>query len=245
VGEDYNEDVMASLAEASDANYYYVKDTEKLPGIFNKELGEMLNVVVRDVRIEITCPDGVKPIGFIGRTEKFKGQKAVINLSQFTPGQDRYIFLRCLVTGAQPDVANVNVNYTDELDGGSMQSASGTARIKFTDDQAASDSSLDGAVYAEKQLMLTAVAKDEAMSQADAGNYAQAAKILTAQNTVLKSAFANAPASVQGKIQEETNNLNYFSDQIGGSGGGGGGAAYGSATRKAMQEQSYNTRNSK
>src|ERR1035441_6359246 len=28
VGDDYNEDLMAGLAEASDANYYYVKDTE-------------------------------------------------------------------------------------------------------------------------------------------------------------------------------------------------------------------------
>jgi len=243
VGEDYNEDVMASLAEASDANYYYVKDTEKLPEIFNKELGEMVNVIVRDVRIEITCPDGVKPLGFIGRTEKFEDQKAVVRLSQFTPGQDRYLFLRCLVNGDQPDVAKVNVNYTDELDGGSVQSASGTARVQFTDDQKSSDSSLNDSVYAEEQLMLTAVAKDEAMSQADQGNYTAAAKILTAQNAALKTAYFKAPAGVQSKIQAETNNLNFFSDQL--TGGVGGGGAYGSATRKAMQEQSYNTRNSK
>jgi len=243
VGEDYNEDVMASLAEASDANYYYVKDTEKLPEIFNKELGEMVNVIVRDVRIEITCPDGVKPLGFIGRSEKFEDQKAVVKLSQFTPGQERYLFLRCLVNGDQPDVAKVNVNYTDELDGGSVQSASGTARVQFTDDQKSSDSSLNDSVYAEEQLMLTAVAKDEAMSQADQGNYAAAAKILTAQNAALKTAYFKAPAGVQSKIQAETNNLNFFSDQLTGSVGGGG--AYGSATRKAMQEQSYNTRNSK
>ena len=36
VGDDYNEDLMAGLAEASDANYYYVQDTEKLPEIFAK-----------------------------------------------------------------------------------------------------------------------------------------------------------------------------------------------------------------
>ena len=71
VGDDYNEDLMAGLAEASDANYYYVKDTEKLPEIFAKELGELLTVAARDVRIEIVCPDGVKPLGFIGRAEKF------------------------------------------------------------------------------------------------------------------------------------------------------------------------------
>ena len=67
----------------------------------------MLAVAARDVRIEIICPDGVKPLGFIGRAEKFENQKAAVNLSQFTTGQNRYLFLRCLVNGDQPEVARV------------------------------------------------------------------------------------------------------------------------------------------
>jgi Ca-activated chloride channel family protein len=245
VGDDYNEDLMAGLAEASDANYYYVKDTEKLPGIFAKELGELLTVAARDVRIEIVCPDGVKPLGFIGRAEKFDSQRATVNLSQFTTGQNRYLFLRCLVDGKQPDVAKVNVNYTDELGDGSVQTATGTARIDFTDDQSLSDKSLNGAVVGQKELMLTAVAKDEAMAQADAGNYAEAAKILTAQNRALAAAYPAAPGAIQSQLREETNNLYYFTDRIGGGGGGFGGGSYDSATRKTLQSQSYNTRNSK
>jgi hypothetical protein len=94
------------------------------------------------------------------------------------------------------------------------------------------------AVFAQKQLVLTAVAKDEAMAQADVGNYQVAAKILTKQNAALSSAYASAPASVQIQIREETNNLDDFAGQLNG-------GSYGGATRKAMQEQSYNTRNSK
>jgi Ca-activated chloride channel family protein len=238
VGDDYNEDLMAGLAEASDANYYYVKDTEKLPEIFAKELGELLTVAVRDVRIEIICPDGVTPIGFIGRAEKFENQRAVVKLSQFLPGQDRYLFLRCRVQGEQPDVAKVNVSYTDEFDGGSVQTTTGTVRIDLTDDQTASERSLNRAVYAEKELLLTAVAKDQAMEQADGGNYAAASKILAAQNATLNAAFKDAPAAVQGQIRAETNYLSDFSDQISA-------GAYGGALRKTMQEQSYNARNSK
>jgi Ca-activated chloride channel family protein len=247
VGDDYNEDLMAGLAEASDANYYYVQDTEKLPEIFAKELGEMLAVAARDVRIEIICPDGVKPLGFIGRAEKFENQKSTVNLSQFTTGQNRYLFLRCLVNGDQPEVARVNVNYKDELSDGSDQSASGIAKIVFTDDQKISEKSVNGTVVAQKELMLTAVAKDEAIAQADAGNYQQAATILKAQSDALNFAYAAAPASVQGQIRAETNNLDTFSGRIGGGGGGGfgGGGSYDSATRKVMQSQSYNTRNSK
>ena len=139
VGDDYNEDLMAGLAEASDANYYYVQDTEKLPEIFARELGELLTVAAREIRIEISCPDGVEPLGFIGRSERFENQKASVNLSQFTLGQDRYLFMRCRVTRPEPEVTRVKVSYTDELDNGSKQSTSGVAKIRYTDDQTVAD----------------------------------------------------------------------------------------------------------
>ena len=238
VGDDYNEDLMAGLAEASDANYYYVKDTEKLPKIFAKELGELLTVAARDVRIEIVCPHGVKPLGFIGRAEKFENQKATVNLSQFTTGQDRYLMLRCLVNEDQPELAHVKVNYMDDLDGGTDQTVEGVARIHFTDDEKLADKSVNYAVTAEKELMLTAVAKDEAMSQADAGNYRQAAATLTAQGGALSTAYENAPAAVQMKIRSELDNLNNFTNQLEQ-------GEYGSGLRKTMQWQSFDTRNSK
>jgi hypothetical protein len=143
------------------------------------------------------------------------------------------------VNGDKSEVARVNVNYKDELSDGSNRSASGIAKIVFTDDQKISDKSVNGAVNAEKELMLTAVAKDEAIAQADAGNYQQAATILKAQSAALKSAYAAAPGTVQGRIRAETNNLDSFSGVIGG------GDGFNSATRKSLQSQSYNTRNSK
>ena len=238
VGDDYNEDLMAALAESSDANYYYVKDTEKLPAIFARELGEMLAVAARDVRIEIICPEGVKPLGFIGRAERFENRKASVKLSQFTAGQNRYLLLRCMVDGSQPELAHVTINYTDEINGGSVQVAEDVAKIRYTSDQSASDKSVNGAVIAQKQLMLTAVAKDEAMTQADAGNYKAAASILKTQNASLASAYASAPAGVQSQIRAESNNVTYFYRQLDE-------GQYDSGSRKLMQNQSYNTRNSK
>lgn len=238
VGDDYNEDLMAGLAEASDANYYYVKDTEKLPEIFAKELGEMISVAARDVRIEIICPDGVKPLGFIGRAETFSGNCATVKLSQFTGGQNRYLLLRCLASGEQPEVARVKVSYTDEFDNGSTRTASSSVSVNFSDDRLVSDKSVNSAVVAEKELMLAAVAKDAAMAEADAGNYQRAAQILAVQKAALGRASAAAPASVQGQIREETGNLDTFESRLNA-------GQYDSASRKTMQSQSYNSRNSK
>jgi Ca-activated chloride channel family protein len=238
VGDDYNEDLMAGLAEASDANYYYVQDTERLPEIFARELGELLTVAARDVRIEIICPDGVRPLGFIGRAEKFITQKALVNLSQFTLGQDRYLFLRCLVTRPEPEVVRVKVSYTDELDNGSTRSADGVVRMRYTEDPLISDRSVNAAVYAEKVLVLTAEAKDKAIALADAGDYKQAAATLAVQNEALKAACISAPGEVQVRIQAETGNLSYFNDQLVN-------GNYNNASRKTLQSQSYGTRNSK
>src|SRR5216684_4547827 len=87
VGDDYNEDLMAGLAEASDANYYYVQDAEKLPEIFAKELGGLQTVTARNVKVVITCADGVEPIDLIGRPEKFVDRKTVVEFSPFASGQ--------------------------------------------------------------------------------------------------------------------------------------------------------------
>ena len=114
------------------------------------------------------------------------------------------------------------MNYKDEFSDGNDQSASGVAKIDFTDNQKLSEKSVNGAVNAQKELMLTAVAKDEAIVQADAGNYQQAATILKAQSAVLNNSFAAAPPEVQRQIRAETNNLDDFSDRIGGGFGGGG-----------------------
>ncbi len=112
------------------------------------------------------------------------------------------------------------------------------AKVDFTEDQDLSDKSVNGAVVAEKELMLTAVAKDEAMAQADAGNYKQASMILNGQAQTLGGAFAAAPPAAQSQIRAELDNLNGFTNQLEQ-------GQYDSAARKTMQSQSYNTRNSK
>lgn len=238
VGDDYNEDLMAGLAEAGDANYYYVKDTEKLADIFAKELGEMISVAVRDVRIQIICPEGVKPIGFIGRGEKFNGQRATITLSQFSGGQNRTLFLRCQVNGSQTEVARVNVNYRDEYAGGDEQSAESVVRIVLTDDASVSEKSVNHEVAAQKVIMLAAVARDEATAEADAGNYQRAAQILATQNAAMTTVYASASPALQSQIKSETQNLDSFQKQLEG-------GRFDSAARKSIQSQSYNMRNSK
>ncbi len=238
VGDDYNEDLMAGLAEASDANYYYVKDTERLPEIFAKELGALVAVAAREVRIEIICPKGVKPIGLIGRPEVFSGQKASVQLSQLALEQNRYLFLRCLVNEPQPEIAVVNVRYADELNSGTEQSLSGRATVRYTEDEAVAAKSERADVVAQKELMLTALAKDVALADADSGRYQRAAQTLNQQAIVLDQQYLNAPASMQSQLRDEATNLRLRAKQLEQN-------QYDPGIRKSMQSESWMIRNSK
>ncbi len=238
VGDDYNEDLMAGLAEASDANYYYVKDTERLPEIFAKELGELVTVAARELRIEILCPHGVQPIGLIGRPEVFAGQKASVLLSQLALDQNRYLFLRCVVNEAQPEVAAVTVRYTDELNGGAQESVSERVRVRFTANRTVAANSERAEIVAQKELLMTAVAKDAALVEADAGRYQQAAQTLNRQAIALDGQCLNAPAPMQSQLRLEAKNLRLRADQFEQN-------QYDSGTRKSLQSESWSMRNSK
>ena len=238
VGDDYNEVLMAGLAEASDANYYYVQDTEKLPQIFAKELGELLTVAARQVRIEIICPAGIRPIGLIGRQERFEGQRAVVRLEHFTPLQDRYLFLRCRAEQDSPEIATVNVTYIDELNQGAEETIKDVARIKFTGDPAQANQSSRPEVVAHKELFLTALAKDDALAEADAGRYRQAAEKLSNQAGVLEAQYGNASAPLRQQLRQEVDNLRLRSSQLQQN-------QYDSRMRKSIDNESWQYRNSK
>jgi Ca-activated chloride channel family protein len=238
LGDDYNEDLMAGLAEASDANYYYVKDTEKLPQIFAKELGELLTVAAREVRIQITCPDGVKPIALIGRPEQFRGQHTAVQFNQFLPGQNRCLFLRCRTSDGRPELASVKVTYTDELNGGIEESVNGIVRVGYTDDRELAEKSIRQGVVTEKELLASALAKDEAIAAADAGRYQEASRKLASQAALLDQQYESAPTYLQQQIKSEADNLRQQSNQLRDN-------QYSASSRKSMQWESYNTRNSK
>jgi Ca-activated chloride channel family protein len=238
VGDDYNEDLMAGLAEASDANYYYVRDTETLPQIFAKELGELQSVAARDIRIEIICPDGIRPLELLGRPEKCTGQKVELRLNQVAAAQERSVFLRCRVDQENPVLAEVKIDYRDELNGGKLETISETARIQFTKNPAAAANSLRAGVVAQKELLLTAVAKDQALADADAGQYQRAAQTLQRQAAVLEQECQSAPVPLQASLRCEADNLRSRANELQQN-------QYDAGLRKSLQCEAWTTRNSK
>jgi hypothetical protein len=93
-------------------------------------------------------------------------------------------------------------------------------------------------VTAQKELLLAAVAKDEALADADAGRYQQAAQKLEREANALDYKYKDAPVPLQSQMRQEIDNLRFRSNQLQQN-------EYDASTRKSLQSESWGVRNSK
>jgi Ca-activated chloride channel homolog len=189
LGLGFNEDLMARLAQRSDGNTYFVEHSGDLPGIFNRELGDVLNVVARRVVIEIDFPAGVRPVNFVGREGTIRGQHAELALNQLYGGQEKFALIEVEVSpeaaGTERELARATVNYEDAL---TQRSASVTAQrnVSFSGELKVVVASADHKVQADFAANVLAMAKDEAIVLVDSGKKQEAAALLRQRAEELK-----------------------------------------------------------
>jgi Ca-activated chloride channel family protein len=189
LGLGFNEDLMTRLAERSDGNTYFVENSDELPRIFAAELGDVLNVVARRVVIEITFPEGVRPLHFVGRDGTINGQKAELSLNQLYGGQQKYALVEVEIVpsavGVEREIAQAKVRYEDAAN---QRTATASARrsVKFSRESRVIVASANHQVQADYASNAMAVAKDKAVELADAGRLDEAAKTLRQQAAELK-----------------------------------------------------------
>lgn len=235
VGTGYNEDLMTRLAQSSDGNTYFVADSDDLPRIFAAELGDVLSVVARDVTVEITCEDGVRPLRIIGRDGRIDGQQVELRLNQLYGGQQKYALLEVEVSASASDavrqLAQARVNYDNALTAQRAR-ADAAVGVRFSARTEEVDQSVNVPVQTEVLRNEAAEARDEAVRRSDAGRPAEAAQVLRMQAEELKS-FGDryaAPAAFR-----EAEALNAEADRVQAGG-------YDQSTRKAARASSWQTK---
>jgi len=233
VGDDYNEDLMTALAEASSANYYYVRDAEKLPGIFAEELGVARSIVARGVTIRITVPEGVRLKEIIGRPEiPVSKRSAEIVLPEYFGAEKRRFLLRCEVEEKRTEpleIAAVDLSY-EPAEGGKAEPQKQAVAVRFTDEPQKSDESLRGEVAREVAVTRNRLAKERAVMLCDEGKVDEAVKVLRSQAAA--NAAAPAPAQIPA-LREENEKLESAAKQIDSVG------TLDKSRRKAIQFENY------
>ena len=194
VGTDYNEDLMARLSQSSDGNIYFVENSGALPGIFNAELGNVLSVVARDVKVEVEVAEGVVPVSIIGREGRIKGRTVAFSMNQLYGDQEKFALVEVKVPkgvtgkrdGKDLEIARARVYYEDPLSKKREQTEA-RGLVSFSPDPKKVKRSTNVAVVRDYHLNLNALAKEKAIRESDKGKKAEAVSTLKSSAAQLKS----------------------------------------------------------
>ena len=189
VGTDYNEDLMAQLAQKSDGNTYFAESGTDLPRIFAAELGNVLNVVAKQVVVTITLPSGIEPVEIIGREGRIRGNRIELSMNQLYGGQEKFALVEVRMKGHKDgrtvEIAKADVSYQDTF---SMKTLTTQAKAtaRFSRDQAKVAASTNAQVVKDYQLNLNALAQEKAIELSDQGKTKEAARELRQSAAALK-----------------------------------------------------------
>ncbi|WFB36463.1 VWA domain-containing protein [Kiritimatiellota bacterium B12222] len=216
VGIDYNEDVMTSLSQRSDGNTYFVENENDLARIFNEELGDVLSVVARNVRIKINCPENVKPIRSIGRDATIRGQSVEVDFNQLYGSQERFLLLEVEVPATAADIElpllSAAIQYRN-LFSEQDETQSLALNAQFSKRADVVQASYNEAVGKDLLLTNNALAKEEAITLYEQGDQKAAVELLRRNQQLLiqGNEYFSVP---QEEITAEVNNLELRSTQL-------------------------------
>ncbi len=236
VGTDYNEDLMAKLAQKSDGNTYFVESGYDLPRIFAAELGDVLNVVAKKVKVTITLPDNVHPVNIIGRQGRIKGRKIELYMNQLYGDQEKYALIEVnipkSISGSKILIAKADVYYENPFNQ-ERETSSGSSYARFSHDLKKVDSSTNVDVVKEYQLNLNALAQEKAIRLSDQGKKKEAVRELKQSAAKLKIIGSKYN---DNELLEEADELEVQAEQIEDQG-------MSKKSRKLLRTKSYQKKN--
>lgn len=181
IGIDFNEDLMLGLAEYSGGNYYFVKDPEKIPGIFRHELKQLLAVVAQNITVDIYSKAGVELVDVFEYVSEKTPAGMRLRLGDISSGERKVLIAELKLLGqreGKKEIAEVVVKYNDVLGGRGMVKIEETISVIYTDNPRLVASGVDEEVDKYVRISCAAQMMRKAMKAMDAELYNETIDIL-------------------------------------------------------------------
>jgi Ca-activated chloride channel family protein len=198
IGDDYNEHLLAPLAEAGGGHFHHLREAEDIARAFLGELGELLSVAAGRVCLDVEADPGVTlEMVSAYRAQPEPGRtRWSIALGDLLDGEERHVVVHCGFPPAweQPEVAvRARVRWT--VDGAAQEGAWQEARFAYASEDACDDEPRDPAVLHWVGLHHASRAQQEATALNARGDYEGARRRVEAVARRL-SAYAGADAEL-------------------------------------------------
>ena len=204
VGADFNEDLMTNLAEYGGANYYFIGTPDQIPSIFAKELSGLLQVVAQNAKLNISFPNNLKCEKVYGYPSSITGNSISINFNDVFSKEEKAVLIKFTSnTAIAADLKfNCAINYVNAQTFNN-EGVEKTVIASLTADAEKVKANKSKLVDESVVLFKSTELFDEAMADADRGDYKAAQSKTASMNVYLDSVAANGLISPKLQKQRE------------------------------------------
>jgi Ca-activated chloride channel family protein len=166
---------MSEMAEAGAGNYYFINTADKMASLFEKELNGLQNVAAQNTVLLIKLPPPVKLEKVFAFKYEYKEDQVMINFRDLFSEEIKGILLKFKI----PDNTNSilkfisSVSY-DDIHDGKRKSLSNENLLTPTKDTITYLTYFNKPVIQQALLFITNERIEQAMNEADKGNYSLA-----------------------------------------------------------------------
>ncbi len=191
VGIDYNETLMANIADHSGGNYYYISKDVNMADIFRREWNLMQNVIANKATARFDLGSGVEVIDVAGFKWSLSGRKLQIEVPDIYSGETKRIMVHLRAPANEKskiELARGEFTYT-EINGKEPETFSRifSPTIEVVGDRAVVASNVDQEVSAKVASVEASKQMDEAYQRWEAGDQAGAYELANTANEKLKA----------------------------------------------------------
>jgi Ca-activated chloride channel family protein len=197
LGLDYNEDLLATIADVGGGDYAFVDQSADLTQVFDRTLRDTASVVAQGTSLRLTLPEGVQAEQVIGWDAQRHADGFTVYLGDLAAGQTRRILASLRVDGTVPQGEHPLVASADYIDLATGHAARDTdaPKLQLTADGDAVHRSLDQALHAQALRSVGNWHLEQSTRTYARGDREQARTLLQKSRDVLRDAAPYAPAA--------------------------------------------------
>jgi Ca-activated chloride channel family protein len=205
VGTDFDEGLLQGMADAGGGHFYFIRDAATIRDHITSEVGETLEVLARDVELEVVAAEEVAVEAISPHPSRPRGSRTVVGLGDLVAEQVLDVVLRITFPYGQIGrETGIIVGITDRdgafASGGRMTAPDARLSWAYADDAANDAQPRDADVDRAVANQFAARARQEAVRLNRAGDYATARKVLESTGRRIGS-YAGADPELRGIVQ--------------------------------------------
>lgn len=194
VGAEFNEDLMTALAETGQGNYWYIDSPDRTAAIFQEELNGLLAVVAQNVVLTLDYPRELVEVKKVwGAEPTIQEGRITLRLNDAYSGEERNVVVTFSPREGvhSPVKLAARVEYDDVLNTSTHTAQDAMATIEASSDEKAIAEARNEEVTRRQVQYQANWNLEQAMREADAGNYSAAEEMVSANAYYFSSSLAD------------------------------------------------------